>query len=74
MNNVAETDLAEFDAAVNLKRQRLVFPINKVHVGANTFFTVLCAFGTLQGRLRILILTRFVHLASESLAAVELNQ
>jgi len=29
---------------------------------------------TMQGRLRILILTRFVHLASESLSAFELNQ
>lgn len=73
MHNVAETVLAKFNAAVNLKRQRLVFPINKVHVHANTFFTVLRAFVTMQGRLRILILTRFVHLASESLSAVELN-
>ena len=74
MNNMAETGLDRFDAAVDLKRQRLVFSINKVHIHANTFFTVLRAFVTMQGRLRILILTRFVHLASESLSAFELNQ
>ena len=73
MHNVAETVLAKFNAAVNLKRQGLIFPINKVHVHANTFSTVLRAFVTMQVRLRILILTRLVHLASESLSAVELN-